>query len=151
MDQVLDDINYRPPKADPNVWIIPAVKGGGFKYYEYVILYVDNILCIPHVPLKIFVGIKAVFKLKGDKAEPHEMYLGAALKKVTNYDGAECWTMSSEKYLYASIKNVEENLETHDLKFPTRCDTPISSNYHPFEDTTPELDASGVKYFHDLK
>ena len=86
MDQVLDDINYRPPKADPNVWIIPAVKGGGFKYYEYVILYVDNILCIPHVPLKIFVGIKAVFKLKGGKAETPEMYLGAILKKVINDD-----------------------------------------------------------------
>ena len=35
----------------------------------------------------------------------------------------------------------------HELKFPTRCDTPLSSNYYPSEDTTPELDTRGVQHF----
>ena len=33
---------------------------------------------------------------------------------------------------------------------PTRCDTTLYSNYHPSEYKTPELDASGGKYFQDL-
>ena len=41
-------------------------------------------------------------------------------------------------------------MEKHELNFPTRCDTPLSSNYHPSEDTTPELDASSVQYFQDI-
>ena len=51
----------------------------------------------------------------------------------------------SEKYLDAAIKNVEDNLEKHELKLPTICDTPLSSNYRPSKDTTTELNASGVQ------
>ena len=57
----------------------------------------------------------------------------------------------SEKYLDAAINNVEEKLAKHELKLPTRCDTPLSSTCHPSEDTTPELDASGVQYFQEIK
>ena len=58
--------------------------------------------------------------------------------------------MSSEKHLGAEIKNVEEKLEKHELKLTTRCDTPLSSNYHPSEDTIPERGASCVQYFQEL-
>ena len=58
--------------------------------------------------------------------------------------------MLSEKYLDAAINNVEENLAKHELKLPTICDTPLSSNYHPSEDNKPELDASGAKYFLEI-
>jgi len=37
-----------------------------------------------------------VFKLKDDKMEEPEMYLGADLSKMNNEDGDECWAMSSE-------------------------------------------------------
>ena len=58
--------------------------------------------------------------------------------------------MLSEKYLDAAIKNVEEELVKYELKFPTICGTPLSSNYHPYEYTTPELDVSGVQYFQEI-
>ena len=38
----------------------------------------------------------------------------------------------------------------HDLNLPTRCDKSLFSNYHPSEETTPELDASGVQYFQEI-
>ena len=78
------------------------------------------------------------------------MYLGAVLQNITNDYGTEFWTMSSEKYLGATLKNVKEKLAKHELNLPTRCDTPLSSNYHPSEDTTKELDSSGVRYFQEL-
>ena len=70
-------------------WNLPF-KVDSFKYYEYVLCYVDNIVCISHVPLNKIDGMKDVFKMKGDEAEPLEIYLGAILKKVTNDDGIEC-------------------------------------------------------------
>ena len=77
--QVLYDTDYRPSRADPDVWMKPAVKGNGFTYYEYVLYYVEDVLCISNVTLKIIYGTKAVFKLKGEKVEPPEMYSGAVL------------------------------------------------------------------------
>ena len=47
--------------------------------------------------MKTIEGIKAVFKLKCDKAEVPDMYLGASIQKVENVDGTECWMMSAEK------------------------------------------------------
>ena len=32
------------------------------------------------------------------------MYLGASLNKVETTDGAECWMMSADKYIKASVK-----------------------------------------------
>ena len=70
-------MNYRPSRANPYGWMRPVVKGDGFQYDEDVLCYVDDIIFISHVSSKTIEGIKAVFKLKEDKAEPPEMYLGA--------------------------------------------------------------------------
>ena len=51
----------------PNVWMIPAVKPGGFMYYECVLLYVDGVICISDDPLRTMKYIHDKFKLKGDK------------------------------------------------------------------------------------
>jgi Reverse transcriptase (RNA-dependent DNA polymerase) len=92
----LMDIGYKPTKADPDVWLRPAVKANGFEYYELVLCYVDDILSISDNPKATLLDLTAVFKLKNDKIEPPEMYLGAQLDKMI-IDGAECWTMSAEK------------------------------------------------------
>ena len=44
--ETLHDIGFKPTKADPNVWICPAVKLDGSKYYEYIMCYVDDILSV---------------------------------------------------------------------------------------------------------
>ena len=56
------------------------MKPDGSEYYEIVLCYVDNVLAISDDPTKTVDGIKPVFKLKGDKAEIHDMYLGATIK-----------------------------------------------------------------------
>jgi hypothetical protein len=30
--------------ADPDVWMRPAVKDNGFEYYEYLLVYADDII-----------------------------------------------------------------------------------------------------------
>ena len=60
--------------------------------------------------MKTIERIKSVFKLKGDKVEASDMYLGASIKKVETGYGTECWMMSAEKYVKAAVKNVELKL-----------------------------------------
>jgi len=148
--KTISDIGFRPTKADPDVWSRPAVKPDGFQYYEMILVYVDDVIAISHQPGNVIEGIQAVFKLKGDKAEVPEMYLGGGIKKVENSNDTPCWTLSSEKYLKTAISNVEERLANSNLRLPSKCITPFSSGYHPSEDTSAELDLQGVRYYQEL-
>ena len=76
-------------------------------YYEYVLCYVDDVICISDDPLCTMKGITAKFKLKGDKIEEPDMYLGEELPKTKNVDGQDCWYISSDKYCTAAVTNVE--------------------------------------------
>ena len=68
--------------------------------------YVDDVLSISHDPQKKMDGIKNTFKLKIDKTEEPENYLGANISKMTTADGRVCWTMSSGQYCKAAVANL---------------------------------------------
>ena len=144
------DLDFRPSRADPDVWMRAATKKDGFKCWEYVLCYVDDVIAISEDPAKVIDGIKAVFKLKNDEAKEPEMYLGAGIAKVETIDGKRCWTMSSEKYVKEAVRNVKEKLSLSGLSLPTKCPTPFSYGYHPSDDVSAELDADGVKYYQEL-
>ena len=80
--ETLHDISFKPTKADPNVWICPAVKLDGNEYYEYIMCYIDDILSVSHDAKSILQSLQGQFKLKGDKIEPPDMYLGAQLETM---------------------------------------------------------------------
>ena len=42
----MSHLGFESCKADPDVWMRPAVKADSSEYYEYVLLYVDDSLCI---------------------------------------------------------------------------------------------------------
>ena len=143
-------MQYWPSKADPDVWLQPAVTPDGQKYYEMILCYVDDIISISHAPMDAINGIKQTFKLKGDKAEGPEMYLGGNIAKAEMASGTKCWTLSSEKYIKTAVANVEEKLAKSGVRLPSRCITPMIAGYHPSEDTSNELNAEGVRYYQEL-
>jgi hypothetical protein len=67
--ETLYNLSYTTTKADPDVWIQPATKPDGFKYYEMLLVYVDDVLCISHDAKATMKGIQGTFKLKEDKIE----------------------------------------------------------------------------------
>ena len=72
--ETLYSLDYHPSYADPDVWMRPAVKPDGYQYWEYVLCYVDDILCISHKSEDTMKGIQANFKLKDEKVEnPHNI------------------------------------------------------------------------------
>ena len=149
----LYSMSYVPSYADPDVWMRPAVKPNGEKYYEYLLAYVDDLLSISFDPMKTMLLIKEKFTLKGDKIAPPEDYLGAVLAKMKNRNGTECWTQSADKYLAASVKNVEDKLRERGrsgLPKTKKCLTPFESSYRPELDVSNELALEGHRYFQEL-
>jgi Reverse transcriptase (RNA-dependent DNA polymerase) len=147
--ETLYDLGYVPTKADHDVWLRPAIKADGFKYYELVLCYVDDVLAISSDPVKMLGGLKSTFTLKDNKIEVPEMYLGALLGQM-DVDGVQCWTTSAEKYVSESVKTVEQALAKKGLRLPSKCYTPLPTDYRPELETSPELKADGVQYYQEL-
>ena len=55
-----------------------------------------------------------------------------------------------KKYVKAAIDNVEARLANSDLRLPSRCDTPMSTSYHPSEDVTREMNAEELHTYQEL-
>ena len=108
--ETLHDISFKPTKADPDVWIRPAVKLDRTEYYEYIMCYVDDILSVSHDAKSILQSLQGQFKLRGDKIEPPDIYLGTQLGTM-QVKGNKGWFMSSEKYDKSAIQNIEETLQ----------------------------------------
>ena len=83
------------------------------------------------------------FKLKKDKIEPHDIYLGGRLAKKS-LNGKDIWTMSSVDYVKVIIKNVEVRMVKEGIRLPRRAETPMSSYYTPELDATTELESDGI-------
>jgi hypothetical protein len=73
------DIGYLPTQGDPDVWLHPAVEPSGYQYYEYILIYVDDIFCVSHDPQRSMKQIQDEFTFKNDEIKPPDSYLGATL------------------------------------------------------------------------
>ncbi len=68
-------MNFKPSLADPDVWMRPSTKACGFEFYEYILVYVDDLLVISHAPKPIMETIAKAYRLKDKPTEPTN-YLG---------------------------------------------------------------------------
>ena len=132
------------------MWLQPAANLDGFEYYELVLCYVDDMLCMSHDAMKTMKGIQSCFKLKDNNIEEPETYLGAGLLKMKTANGTECWSMLLEAYYEAAVTNVETKLRNEGRRLPSKCDTPMRSVYRPEFDVMAELKADGVQYYQEL-
>jgi len=86
----LSDIGFAPTLADADVWMRPAIREDGFKYWEYVLCYVDDLLAISDDPTRITKSIQSKLSLKDDKMEKPENYVGADMSEMYNAEGDLC-------------------------------------------------------------
>ena len=91
-------------------------------------------------------GIKIIFKLKDDKDEPPDIYLGALLEKIETQGGTKCWPMPLEKYVNAAVTNLEYTLSKQYTKLPNSA-VPMSTSYHPSKDVSHKLNVKGLQIY----
>jgi hypothetical protein len=77
----LSDLSFISSLADPDVWFCPAFKEDGCKYYEYIFVYVDNLLVLSEKPQVIMDGIGKEYRLKEVSVAKSTVYLGAVMKE----------------------------------------------------------------------
>jgi hypothetical protein len=120
-----------------------------FKYYEYILLYVDDACVVSHEPKEAMRRIDKYFPMKpGSIGEP-DIDLGAKLTKVRLPNGVTAWTASASKYVQEAVKNVESHLltEYNGRKLPRKANTLFQRDYRPELDTSPELDPKTATYY----
>ncbi|CAJ1932242.1 unnamed protein product, partial [Cylindrotheca closterium] len=75
--ETLENLGFYSSYADHDVWMPAAIKPDGEEYYEYILCYVDDILCMSENAKDVMEQISYKFKFKKDKIEQPESYLGA--------------------------------------------------------------------------
>ena len=80
--QTLEKIGFKSSFADMDVWYKPSVKASGEEYYTYLLVYVDDLLCIDERPRKYMDMIKRDFKIKEGSIEPPRVYLGVTVRRT---------------------------------------------------------------------
>jgi hypothetical protein len=139
-------LKFQPCQADPDVWMRRAHSADGNPYYEYILVYVNDVMIISGDPDAVVNSLKEHFLLKvvSNPADKPERYLGAMIGKHQFSDGTQAWYMSADDYLSKAIPTVEEAC---DEKLNKKFTSPLPPDYHPELDTSPLLNDDGVSLF----
>ena len=109
-------LGFQSCKADPDVWFRPSIKSNGTDYYQYVLIYTDDILAIMEEPERFLCDeLGNVFTLKEKSIGPPTQYLGNKVSQVTLENGTKCWIFSSSQYVQRAVKNVEDYCDKQGL------------------------------------
>ena len=84
-----------------------ATRTDGIDYYEYILLYVDNFLCISENPKPALLQVDKYFPIKPASLGPPKNYLGGTVSKIKLPNGVHAWAFSSSKYVHETVKSVE--------------------------------------------
>jgi hypothetical protein len=143
----LHQLGYTSCLADPDVWFCPARKTDNFEYYEYVLVYVDDLLVLSHQGEKTMKALEEYYRLKDGFAPPTQ-YLGAEVKQwqfpqdITKTK----WALSSIQDIKEAVKKIESFLKTQNRKlYP--ANQPMHTDYCPELDITPFLDDEMVNFY----
>lgn len=142
----LASLGFHSCLADPDVWYHSANKADGYEYYEYVLVYVDDVLVFSHAGRCIMFALEEFYRLKDGFSKPTQ-YLGAMVKEWTFSDGSEpCWALSSQQYVDEAIRNIEIHLKqsNHTL---CKSNQPMPTWYHPELNVTPYLQDEDINFY----
>jgi Reverse transcriptase (RNA-dependent DNA polymerase) len=146
--QVLrEEFGFKPCRADNDVWYRPTQKASGERYYEYVLVYTDDMLAISMNPRDILEKVDQHFLLKDGTIGSPKIYLGTLITKHKFENGDECWAMGSDQYVADAIKNVQTWLSKRNLMLKSKVSSTLPSAYVPEMDATPYLSDEDANYY----
>ena len=139
---VTNTLGFTPTRIDPDVYYRKSIRPDGDAYYEYMLVYVDDVLAISLNPTEIMVEIGKHFTIKDNKYGEPTAYLGANIEKVQLEDNVTAWSMTSKHYVKNLIETISDLLaeDGRELKgrFKQKSHAgPLPVSYAPELDDTP--------------
>ena len=134
---VLRDMGFSPSKAEADIWMR---ENNGL--YEYIAVYVDDLLIAARDPKEIVQTLQERhgFKLKG--VGPLTYHLGCDYFR--DKDGTLC--CGPKKYIAKMIDQYEQMFGSK----PREYTSPLEKGDHPEIDTSDELDEEGIKKYQTM-
>ena len=136
---ILQELKFKPSKADPDVWMRPEPGG---TCYEYIAVYVDDLAIAAKDPQAFCNELKKRYNLKLKGVGPLEYHLGCTYKE--DPDG----TLPADPRRY-----VNKILESYGRMFnekPRKSRPPLEGGDHPEMDTSELCDEHQTKQFQTL-
>eukprot|EP00934_Nitzschia_sp_Nitz4_P008762 Nitzschia sp. Nitz4//scaffold145_size56662//50639//52106//NITZ4_006565-RA/size56662-processed-gene-0.32-mRNA-1//-1//CDS//3329536601//8752//frame0 len=138
----LRSMGFRPSKADPKFWIRLVDE-----HYEYLAMYVDDILIFSKDPMPVLEEIQNDYVLKG-VGEPEYYLLESTSKTYLNNSGDDNkgvnTGLSARTYMENALLPKMAKMVGQDIR---TFKTPMDSDYHPeIDDSEPLNDTEHSKY-----
>ena len=151
LSKSIAEMGFTSSRGDPDLYFRAANKPDGTPIYEYILVYVDDILAISHDTAPIMDDFAKLYRLKPGSIGPPERYLGADINVQSTDAGVECWAMSSDSYVRNALRIVEGYLKADGQAFKHKASCPFSSsNYKPELDDSPLLEPDMISRFQQL-
>jgi hypothetical protein len=150
LDKCMKHLGWNPWHADRYLCMKAETRpDDGILYWAYIMISVDDILCVHHDPGTPLSKLYEYFKMKEGSIQVPTFYLGAKVKKTFFPNGAVAWCMSSIKYVQSDVQNVKEYLAVlpGDQKFLKKAYVPFAGGYNPDPDESPELDPIRANFY----
>ena len=107
----MQQMGYSSCKADPDLWMKEELQpDNNFKYYSYILVYVDDILVVHHDAMSVLAQINDYLPLKPSSVGDPDIYLGAQLHKTKLTNGVWAWGLSLSRYVHQAVKNCISHL-----------------------------------------
>ena len=136
---ILQELKFKPSKADPDVWMRPEPGG---TCYEYIAVYVDDLAIVAKDPQAFCNELKERYNLKLKGVGPLEYHLGCTYKK--DPDG----TLAADPRRY--VNKILESYERMFKEKPRKSRPPLEGGDHPELDTSELCDDHQTKQFQTL-
>jgi len=145
----IKDLGFLSTHGDPDVYIRAAVKPAGEEYYEYLMVYVDDLLCVSHDLSSIMNEFAELYCLKEGSVGPPSHYLGADIAKTHTATGVLCWAMGSHSDFTNAIRIVNGYIQDSGREF-RKSGCPFHTvNYHPELDDSPMLEPQDIARYQE--
>jgi hypothetical protein len=106
--ECMKHLGWHPCRADRDLWMKAETRpDDGVLYWDYILIYVDEILCVPHDHGAPLANLDEYFKMKEGSIKVPTFYLVAKLKKTVLPNGVVAWGMISSKYVQYDVQNVK--------------------------------------------
>ena len=136
---ILQELKFKPSKADPDVWMRPEPGG---TCYEYIAVYVDDLAIAAKDPQAFCNELKNKYNLKLKGVGPLEYHLGCTYKK--DPDG----TLAADPRRY--VNKILESYERMFKEKPRKSRPLLEGGDHPELDTSELCDDHQTKHFQTL-